>query len=165
MSARAYQTNTDRTMSKIDKARRGFLKLMPAAPLAATVAAKQAAVAMGISGPLNAAAFGMNGLSAGMAGYGNTVPSDTPWFIDAMKNFMSPETIEQHRMSAKTQARLLDADIAAMRSISPAQAYAMQVERCFQEFRKREKSYIDREMERWTKDNPSAAFAQKVLGS
>ncbi len=34
-------------MSKIDKARRGFLKLMPSAPLAATVAAKQAAAAMG----------------------------------------------------------------------------------------------------------------------
>lgn len=150
-------------MSKIDKARRGFLKLMPSAPLAATVAAKQAAAAMGLSGPLNAASFG--GLSAGMAGYGNPVPIDTPWFIEAMKNFTSPETIEQHRINAKSQARVLDADIAAMRSISPSQAYAMQVERCFKEFRKREKSHIDREMERWTKDNPSAAFAQKVLGS
>jgi len=39
------------------------------------------------------------------------------------------------------------------------------VERCFQEFRKREKSYLDKEMERWTKANSGAAFAQKVLGS
>lgn len=152
-------------MSKIDKARRGFLKLMPAAPLAATVAAKEAAASMGLSGPLNAAAFGMGPNTIGMAGYGNPVPSDDPWFLDAMKKFMSPETIEQHRMSAKTQARVLDPDIAAMRSISPAQAYAMQVERCFQEFRKREKSYLDKEMERWTKANSGAAFAQKVLGS
>ncbi len=152
-------------MSKIDKARRGFLKLMPAAPLAATVAAKEAAASMGLSGPLNGAALGLGPNTIGMAGCGNSVPDDGPWILNAMKNFMSPETIEQHRMSAKAQARVLDADIAAMRSISPAQAYAMQVERCFQEYRKREKSYIDKEMERWTKANSGAAFAQKVLGS
>ncbi len=152
-------------MSKIDKARRGFLKLMPAAPLAATVAAKQAAAAMGLSGPLNAAAFAMGPNTIGMAGYGNPVPSDTPWFLDAMKRFMSPETIENHRTNAKGMARVLDADIAAMRSISPSQAYAMQVERCFDQIRKQEKSYLDREMESWTKNNPSAAFAQKVLGA
>jgi hypothetical protein len=151
-------------MSKIDKARRGFLKLMPAAPLAATVAAKEAAASMGLSGPLNAMSYLGN---VGMAGYGSGPPtmSNTPWFVDAYKNFMSPDTIEQHRASAKGQARLLDADIAAMRSISPAQAYAMQVDRCFERLRKQEKSFIDKEMERWTKDNPSAAFAQKVLGS
>ncbi len=146
----------------IDKARRGFLKLLPAAPVAATVAAKQAAISMGLSGPINAAA-GLGGISTGYGGI--PVPSDcqNPWFIDALKTFSSKETIEGHRISARGMARVLDPDLAAMRSISPAQAYQIQVERCFQRFRQREKSYIDREMELWAKQNPAAALAQQVI--
>lgn len=40
----------------------------------------------------------------------------------------------------------------------------MQVDRCFERLRKQEKSYLDREMDRWVKGNPGAALAQKVLG-
>ena len=148
----------------IDKGRRGFLSLIPLAPVAATVAAKEAAATMGLSGPLNAVGYGVGGMPQ-MAGYANSpVPSGaSPWFLDAFKNFMAPETIEGHRINAKGMARILDPDIAAMRSISPAQAYAMQVDRCFERLRKQEKSYLDREMERWTKENPGAALAQKVM--
>ena len=151
-------------MSKIDKARRGFLKLMPAAPFAATAAAKEAAASMGLSGPINAAGgFGLVG-SIGNAG-AVPIPIAEPWYIDALKRFASDETIQQHRAHAKSLACRLDPDIAAMRSLSPSQAYAMQVERCFERIRREQKTYIDQEMERWTKDNPSAAFAQKVLGA
>lgn len=151
-------------MSKIDKARRGFLKLIPGAPVGVAVAAKEVAASMGLSGPINPVA----GYLGGNIGYAKAqaIPgsSTVPWFVDAFKQFMSAETIENHRNSAKGMARVLDADIAAMRSISPSQAYQMQVERCYERLRKQEKSYIDKEMERWTKDNPGAALAQKVLG-
>lgn len=100
----------------IDKGRRGFLSLIPLAPVAATVAAKDAAAAMGLSGPLKAVGYGIGGMPT-MAGFSqNPVPDGRmPWFIDSLKNFMSPDTIEGHRTSAKGMARILDPDIAAMR--------------------------------------------------
>jgi len=150
-------------MRTINKARRGFLKLMPAAPLAATVAAKEAAATMGLSGPINAANAGLVGGSS--LNFVNPVTDGTPWFVEAMKSFMSEEAIERDRLHAKGRARILDPDLAAMRSLSPAQAYAIQVERCFLQIRKENRFHIDQDMERWNKANPGAAFAQKVLGS
>lgn len=131
-------------MSTVDKSKRSFLALLPSAPFGAAAAAKEAAASMGLSGPLNAAAM-LNGMPISGGEYaGPCNSSGTPWFVNAAAQFMNPETIKVHRQNAMHQARVLDADIAAMRSISPSRAYLMQVDRCFERLRASEKSYIDR---------------------
>lgn len=66
-------------------------------------------------------------------------------------------------MQAKSMARVLDPDIAAMRSISPARAYQMQVERCFKTMRDREGGYIKKQLDEWSKQNPGVAMMADLI--
>lgn len=146
----------------INKARRGFLKLLPAAPFGVAVAAKEAAASMGLSGPIGAN-IGGSMAYAGASMYGNPVSDGGNWIVDAWKDFNSKQRVESDWMQAKQMARVLDADIAAMRSISPARAYQMQVERCFKIMRDRDAGYLKRLFDEWSKQNPSAAMAAQIL--
>ena len=126
--------------------RRGFLKLIGAAPIALPVAAKEAAVSMGLSGPLGAGA-GMANTIGYATSIGGPMPCDPASEGDYLRSrlaeIMSPQNLSRFRQEAKHEARMLDADIAAMRSISPSAAFSMQIERAVQKRIEQERSWID----------------------
>ena len=133
--------------------RRGFLKLIGAAPVALPVAAKEAAVSMGLSGPIGVGAAGQ------MAGYANSVGFPTPndpngeatYLKERLAEIMNPDNLRRLRSEARHEARQLDADIAAMRSISPSAAYAMQIERVVERRVREERNWIDKGIDRLKK--------------
>lgn len=105
--------------------RRGFLKLLGAAPIAAPVVAKDAAQKIGLEGALG-----------GNIGPHFDGPMGVPdgdhrsWIKKALSRFWSPAQKRQRAESAEWMARRLDPDLASMRSLSPAAAYRIQYERC-----------------------------------
>jgi len=133
--------------------RRGMLRLIGMAPVAAPVAAKQAAVSMGLRGLGSAAAAGAVEY-AGTGRYDSPVPCPpTPmehaqFLKERLAEMLSPESIARYRQEAKGQARMLDTDIAAMRSISPSAAYEMQLERLVQARIKQERQWIEQSMQK-----------------
>lgn len=104
--------------------RRNFLRILATAPVAAPVAVKEAAAKMGLSSVTAAFASGGNvGLQTG-------VPmGDREYTQQRWEYFLSSGGRRDRVRQAQFLARTLDSDIAAMRSISPAGAYALQVER------------------------------------
>lgn len=119
--------------------RRGFLRLIGAAPVALPVAAKEAAVSMGLSGPIGAASAAHPGGSPGAA-------ADKSWVMRRLAEMYSPEKQAEFRMQARHNARVLDADIAAMRSISPSTAFTIQVEREMSRILKTETTWLERQL-------------------
>lgn len=69
---------------KINKARRGFLKLMPALPFGASAAAKEAAASMGLAGQLGAGLALPSGVPSVPGYYGDTSSSE-PWFVRGLR--------------------------------------------------------------------------------
>lgn len=106
-------------------ARRGFLKLLPASVMAAPVAAKEAAAKMGLKG--------ITGWGAGfVGGSGSAAPPgiDKDWIKNALKELVDKDYRQQLTNDIRRyDARHLDADLASMRSISPAAAYHLQIDR------------------------------------
>ena len=126
--------------------RRGFLRLIGVSPVALPVAAKQAAVAMGLGGPVGSAV----GILGGQLGYENAQQCNKPypdggWIRQKIQALHSPQKLAEFREQARHVARL-DPDIAALRSISPATAYQMQVEREVQRMIRNEKGWLERQL-------------------
>lgn len=123
--------------------RRGFLRLIGAAPVAAPVALKEAAVSMGLSGPIGMGAAALGGIPAN-GGY--PIGPDKGWLMKQLTELYSPQKQDEFHQQARHMARVLDADIAALRSISPARAYQMQIERAVAQLTANEKSWIERRL-------------------
>ena len=122
--------------------RRKFLALVGMAPVAVPVAAKEAAAAMGVSGPLGAGSAGMN-IVAGGYPMANSVEEDHDGFLKRkLKRLDGGEEGEHSANDARYSARVLDADIASLRSISPSAAYAIQRQRTFDEFKRRRRASL-----------------------
>jgi len=108
--------------------RRRFLTLIGAAPVAVPVAAKEAAVAMGLSGPVGPASIieGSMLKNAPMAG---GIAADMSWTTRALERLMSEDGRREVSNDAKAYARTLDPDLAALRSVSPSFAFRRQRDR------------------------------------
>lgn len=109
-------------------ARRAVLKMMGVAPIAAPVAAKEAAAKMGLRGLAGGIATGLS------LGRTECPPPMNPidevaWIKDRLVGWASDEKRSDLFYYERGNARLLDGDLAAMRSISPSFAYTRQLER------------------------------------
>lgn len=114
-------------------ARRSFLKLIGAAPIAGPVVAKEAAAKMGM-GTLLGGAASLSGETMD-AGYSISLDKETNmlgWCKAELRNVFSDKNVSAVRQSIirNGDARILDSDLAAMRSASPAAAYQIQIDRC-----------------------------------
>ena len=107
--------------------RRKFLALVGMTPIAAPVAAKQAAVAMGLSGPIGGAGDRVGGPM--LSGHGPIPVGPNDWAINALKRLASEDGQREIMQDAKAYARTLDPDLAALRSVSPAFAFRRQRDR------------------------------------
>lgn len=124
----------------VDKKRRGFLALLGTAPIAAPVALKEAAAQMGVvssAGPLAVHTADLIGASACQPSIGNN-----SWVAEAIKQLASPQKQAEFNERAKRDARLLDPDLAACRSLSVSAAYRLQVERCRKRIEANERSWL-----------------------
>lgn len=102
---------------------------------------------MGLSGPIGGGAAALGGvLGNATAECGPSIP-DSQWAAKRLASLMSPESVASFRRNARLNARVLDPDIAAMLSISPARAYQMQVDREFARIIEQEKSWLERRVE------------------
>lgn len=107
--------------------RRSFLSLLAAAPAASQLAAKEAAMGLSnisTSGFGEASSFGATGLQE------VAVPKPASWSLsEAVSYFVKAKrsNYENHRI--KIEARVLDPDVASLRSVSLAQMYAIQLKR------------------------------------
>ena len=120
--------------------RRGFLKFLSVSPVAAPVAAKEAAYAMGLNGSIGG--LGEHGMApVGGQIYDGPVSSKS-WIIDQVKSLFSEEERENRRLAALDYGRRLDPDLASMRSVSPAFAYRAQVARSERRIEARQKSWL-----------------------
>lgn len=107
--------------------RRRFLGAAVAAP----VAAKEAAQKMGLeslaSMPPGAGANA--GIDSAFINAPPGLANDVDWAKRGLATLDSPREVAHRALMAKHQARILDADLAAMRSISPSAAYTLQRQR------------------------------------
>lgn len=124
--------------------RRSFLRTLALAP----VAAKDAAAKMSIGAATSAASDAsglMAGLAPGASSYGAPMVA-APWQSDIdrvmrWKAFGLPSWKQREiKHNARHQARVLDPDIAALRSLSPSAAYTLQRARI-------ESTMLDRELD------------------
>ena len=128
--------------------RRSFLGLLAAAPAAIPVIAKDAAAKMrltSITGPGENHYMGEAPSEA--YGWG----SDASWIKDAIKKMFSEDAIQERMDHARHNARILDGDIASMRSLSPSAAYEIQVKRCYDRLTKKEKGNLEQMLRGETK--------------
>lgn len=134
--------------------RRKFLGALLAAPMAAPVVAKEAAVAMGLSGPLNAAGAMLPGnmLSAGTGGCN---PSEPGSYLDFLRSqlagIVSGKPDKEIEREARYAASRLDPDLAAMRSASPAFVWQAQRERTYNRIIEDRKASLLEQIARETK--------------
>lgn len=125
--------------------RRNFMAMIGISPIAGPVVAKEAAVAMGLSGPIGGAlangGYAISpGAPVGLAGGGRS------WAQRALDYMNSDVGAREIDADARHAARVLDPDLAAMRSVSPAYAYRRQRERCEIEIRERRTASIMRQI-------------------
>lgn len=106
-------------------ARRGFLKLLGAAPVALPVAAREAASKAGIS------TLGLMDGSGPSVSYGGPVPhSEGDWVADTCKRVFSKAwEMEQREQMRRWLPQKLDPDLACSRSLSLSAALNIQRER------------------------------------
>lgn len=124
--------------------RRGFLGLLASAPLAARAVADQAAAKMGLS----------TAFDTSNAVYGQSMGVPMParadggsWVRQALADMMTDRSRQQRRDQAREEARVLDPDLASMRSLSPSAAYAIQRKRSYQRITDRERKYLNWQLE------------------
>lgn len=133
-------------------ARRGFLALIGAAPIALPVAAKEAAAKMGMGSVLSGAASygGGSALDVGYPKAGTALKGDGSilgYLRAELRNLTEERNVSEirRRVLRNGEARVLDADLASMRSTSPSVAYHIQIERCVARNVERERmSLLDR---------------------
>lgn len=119
--------------------------MLGVAPVAAPVAAKEAAVAMGLSSGASAAGMmlGGNGPMVDQVGFGITNEKDN--IAKRMAALLSSNARDEARREMG-RGRLLDADIAALRSVSPAFANVVQIERDIDARIDNEKRWLNRRL-------------------
>lgn len=102
--------------------RRSFMRALTMAP----VALKEAAGKIGLEGVLGGHIA--SGLSSGVPPQAD---GEDGWITKKIKTYWSAKAAKERRASAAGwEARRLDADLAALRSISPSAAYTIQIDRC-----------------------------------
>lgn len=109
---------------KSKSSRRGFLALLGTAPIAAPVVAKDAAATMGLL------SLGRNAASVGatVMGYDGGPPNVTSresWAARSLRLFWSRRSVKVREVHADALALVLSPNLASLRSISPAAAYAI----------------------------------------
>lgn len=105
--------------------RRGFLGLIGSVVAAPQTAAKTAAQAMGLSAPtgLLAAQIVKEGATPGMS----SGPHE--WAVEQIGLFWTDRHKRNRKAEVAMRSKLLDPDLASMRSISPSAAYSIQMSR------------------------------------
>ena len=128
--------------------RRSVLRLIGMAPIAAPVVAKEAAASMGLMSGSGGAVMAAIGQYANVPiGYPIQPMQDEASSIkDALLRL--DEDIEENRRGIT--AVYLDADIAALRSMSPSVARAIQVDRVVARERRQRKSWLERRLKQLT---------------
>ena len=120
--------------------RRGFLRLIAAAPVAAPVIAREAATKAGI---------GVIGSAQAVAGtYGEPIcgPSNQGWAMSYAKRVFSSKWLSEERDRFRfRQVGVLDPDLASSRSLSLSAAVVMQRERDFARYVERERGDAGRQ--------------------
>ena len=107
--------------------RRGFLKLLGVAPVAAPAAATNAAASMGLVEAVGSTSVVIG--QGGVGGYGPPTMDNEGWIKRAWAAVASGERRRDETMSAKESTLVLDSDVAALRSVSPAFKRMVQVDR------------------------------------
>mgnify|MGYP001096809871 CR=1 FL=1 len=129
-------------------ARRAFLRFAAAAPVALPVAAKEAAAGMGLQGALGGAMLGKMPVPDGMPC--SPAPGDVydhaTWLRQQIAELLSDEGLKSARINAREEARRLDPDLAALRSVSPAFAYQAQVDRSAARHIERQRDWMTRDL-------------------
>lgn len=103
--------------------RRKFLALVGAAP---AVAKEAASAAMGLSGPIGQISAMVGANAATPSGYPISTNDSGSWIQKALDRLNSDKGRAEIARDAKGMARILDPDLAALRSMSPSVAYRIQ---------------------------------------
>ena len=126
--------------------RRGFLKAVAAAPVAAPVVAKEAAAKMGMGG--GAGLIGGANYAMPPSAYPMAVPEDRGSYLNRMlKELDSGDRDHDIANDAKYAGRTLDCDLASLRSVSVSFAYQTQRARHVVEIKRQRRESILRELE------------------
>lgn len=125
--------------------RRSFLRMLGVAPVAAPVAAKEAAVAMGLSSSAGTAGMMLGGNVPMSAQVGFGITNEKENIAKRMAALLSSNARDEARREIG-RGRLLDADIAALRSVSPAFANVVQIERDIDARIDNEKRWLNRRL-------------------
>ncbi len=120
--------------------RRSFLQALLVAPAAVPVAAKQAAAKMGLVAVTDVAASQFIG---GDSVCGPDRGNDD-WAKRALKELMSKDKTQERWDQTIHQARVLDADLASLKSMSPSVAYGIQRERTYHRLTDNERRWLQR---------------------
>lgn len=129
--------------------RRSFLRLLGMAPIAAPAAAKEAAAAMGLSNGIGVTGVIGNMASTGIASGGHPEAFSKTWILNRLADCNSAVKRAEIKRQI-TGGMVLDADIAAMRSIAPAMARQMQMERLVDRQVANETDWLRQELARVT---------------
>jgi hypothetical protein len=132
-------------------ARRSFLKLIGVAPIAAPVAAQEAAAKMGLRSMLGAA----GGLGGGrLVGYAQECAPATGSHLDYLKSrltrLLDPSYAEDMRRDIRGSITHLDPDLASMRGISPSAAMSIQLDRIVKRNIEQETWSVRKQIKEWT---------------
>lgn len=121
--------------------RRSILTMIGLAPIAAPVAAKEAAGRMGLSSICEV----QNTDLLGHGLIGPTPGPDNAWARNGLLKLLGrdPYKMQEIERAARREARSLDPDIAALRSMSPSVAYSIQRKRCEERIFSAEKSWLE----------------------
>lgn len=117
-------------------ARRGFLKLLGAAPIAGPVVAQEAAAKMGIGSlvSLGGQLIERTGDKPYITDNYNecrpaTVAEQLASYREEIERWRSPDRRKELRRRHRHDARTLDADLASIHSMAPQRAYHIQLDR------------------------------------
>ena len=140
--------------------RRSFLGALIAAPSALPVAAKEAAAKMGMTqfmvgsqslvGPVNEfSKYPSNVYPSSQDA--NVSPQDNiNYYKNLIRDITSGDRREEIINNCKSSVRVLDSDLAALKSISPATAYNIQMQRNIDKEIKKETSYYEKMIKKMT---------------
>lgn len=84
-----------------------------------------------------------------MAGFGAVPTADVGWAREALKDFWSEDKQSEIKARASVYARMLDTDLASMRSISPSAAYSVQMDRTLKREIRAERNYLERTIRKY----------------
>jgi hypothetical protein len=133
-------------MSNVDKSRRGVLRLIGMAPIAAQTAAKEAAASMGLISRGSATAVGFDTMASADRGRPTI---DKGWAAARLREILGGE--ERERVAREMgPISILDPDLASHRSLSPSVAYAIQRERNIDRNIAQQKRWLEREIKEAT---------------